>query len=68
MNYKRVTPGAGFQYISVLDTDTNELTTSAVWPDGSVTSKTKINILEVGWRSVAEFLQERKGFKPMQEV
>lgn len=67
MIYKRVIPGAGFQYISVLDTETNELTTSAVWPDGSVTSKTKINILEVGWCSVAEFLRERKGFEPMKD-
>ena len=63
MTYKRVMRGSGFDYISVLD-EAGNLTTAAVWPDGFSNCRTTINIFDVGWNSLKEFLRERPGFKP----
>ncbi|MBP5710534.1 MAG: hypothetical protein J6W84_06115 [Bacteroidales bacterium] len=47
--------------ITTVDSDTGEYITEA-WISGTMTSRVKMNIYEMGWNSVDEFLKQRKGF------
>lgn len=59
--YQRTEPRNGYDVITTVD-DTGNYEQVAKWPDGSITSRYKMNLLQIGWGSVKEFLQERRGF------
>lgn len=63
MKYRRIRSSGEFDYISVLDGSTGNLTTNAVWPDGFTLHNSTLNIFEVGWESLEQFLTGRKGFE-----
>ena len=47
--------------ISTVDSDTGEYITET-WISGTMASRVKLDIYEMGWNSVDEFLKQRKGF------
>lgn len=51
----------GYQNITTV-TEDGDYIQVAVWPDGTITSTHKSTLQAMGWRSVREFLRERKGF------
>lgn len=63
MKYKRIRPADEFDYVSILDGSTGEMTTSAVWPDGFELHNSALNIYDAGWPSLEQFLNSRKGFE-----
>ena len=59
--YQRTEHRNGYDVITTVDNNGN-WEQVAKWADGSITSHYKMNVLQVGWSSVKEFLSERKGF------
>lgn len=59
--YQRVEHRTGYDVITTVDNNGN-WEQVAKWADGTITSHCKMNVLQIGWGSVKEFLRERKGF------
>lgn len=66
MIYRRETNVGGVGRITTVDSDTGEYITET-WVSGTMTSKVKLNIYEMGWNSIKEFLKQRKGFVKVNE-
>lgn len=59
--YQRTEHRNGYDVITTVDNNGNyEQVTK--WSDGTIASRYKMNLLQIGWGSVKEFLRERKGF------
>ena len=59
--YQRIEHRDGYDIITTVDDNGNwEQVTK--WFDGTITSHCKMNVLQIGWGSVEEFLKERRGF------
>lgn len=61
MIYRREITCGVIDRISTVESDTGEYITET-WISGTMTSRVKLNIYEMGWNSVDEFLKQRKGF------
>ena len=59
--YQRTEHRNDYDVITTVDNNGN-WEQVAKWADGSITSHYKMNLLQIGWGSVKEFLSERKGF------
>ena len=59
--YQRTEHRNGYDVITTVDNNGN-YEQVAKWADGLITSRYKMNLLQIGWGSVKEFLSERKGF------
>ena len=66
MQYQRVEDRGAFKRITTVD-DNGDYTQYAQWVDGMKTSYTTDNVIRMGWKSVNEFLRERKGFAPVEK-
>lgn len=59
--YKRTEHRNSYDVITTVD-DNGNYEQYTKWFDGVITSRYKSNIFTMGWRSLKEFLRERKGF------
>lgn len=59
--YQRIEPRNGYDVITTVD-DSGNYEQVAKWLDGTITSRYTMNLLQIGWGSVKEFLKERRGF------
>lgn len=63
--YKRVNDFGAYKRITTVDTN-GELTQYVEWVDGTKTGYITDNVIRMGWKSVKEFLRNRKGFIPIE--
>ena len=62
MKYQRITYHDGYETITTV-TDSGVYEYISKWKDGVITSHYKTTLQNMGWRSLKEFLQYKKGFK-----
>ena len=66
MIYRREANINGVGRITTVESDTGEYITET-WISGIMTSRAKLNIYEMGWNSLEEFLKKRKGFRKIED-
>lgn len=59
--FQRIEHRGSYDIITTVDINGN-YEQFAKWADGTITSHSKMNIFQIGWASLKEFLRERKGF------
>jgi len=59
--YQRVQQYRAYQIITTVNDD-GVYEQVRKWADGVITSHYKSNIFKMGWKSVKEFLKEKRGF------
>jgi hypothetical protein len=65
MVYKRIEFGGAYKRITTVD-DNGDYKQYIQWADGTTTAHRTDNVIAMGWKSVKEFLRERKGFLPVE--
>ena len=62
--YQRVIDMGSYQIITTVGEINGDYKQYTKWADGTITKAVCMNIIDdMGWRSVEEFLRNRKGFK-----
>ena len=59
--FQRIERRGNYDVITTVDINGN-YEQIAKWADGTITSHSKMNIFQIGWASLKDFLRERKGF------
>ena len=59
--FQRIERRGSYDVITTVDINGN-YEQIAKWADGTITSHSKMNIFQIGWASLKDFLRERKGF------
>ena len=59
--YQRTEHRDGYDIITTVD-ETGNYEQITKWDDGSIHNQYKSNVFTMGWKSLKEFLSERKGF------
>ena len=64
--FQRTVSGGGYDLVTTVF-ENGDYEQIARFPDGMITSYCKGNIFTWGWRSLREFMRERKGFHEINE-
>ena len=67
--YKRTENWAGgaYQLVTTID-DSGTYKQTVEWPDGVTVEKTETTVTDMGWTSVKDFLEHRRGFEKQEET